>query len=352
MPPSDRDRDLGDCSIASTVHRCSTPCSGTVPSMTSRRLIGKRALQVSPICLGGNVFGWTADEETSFAVLDAFVAAGGNFIDTANIYSAWVPGNVGGESETIIGRWLAARGSRDDVVIATKVGMQGGPQQPKGLTREKIRTGVDASLKRLQTDRIDIFYAHEHDADTPLSETMAAFDELVNEGVVGVVAASNYTADRLAQALAASDEHGYVRYELLQPHYNLMERDGYEGALADLCVAEGITVAPYFALARGFLTGKYRRDQPLPATPRAAGIEKEYLNDRGFQVVDALDSVASAHGARPGEVALAWLLAKPAVVAPIASATNVQQVSELATAAGLALSPAEVALLDEASAVA
>jgi aryl-alcohol dehydrogenase-like predicted oxidoreductase len=266
--------------------------------MTSRRLIGKRGLSVSPICLGGNVFGWTADEETSFAVLDAFVAAGGNFIDTANIYSAWVPGNAGGESEAII------------------------------------------------------FYAHEDDAETPLSETMAAFDELVNEGTIGVVAASNYTASRLREALAASDEHGYARYELLQPHYNLMEREAYEGELAQLCVDEGITVAPYFALARGFLTGKYRRDQPLPATPRAIGIEKDYLNDRGYAVIDALDDVAKGHGARTGEVALAWLLAKPAVVAPIASATNVQQVTELATAAGLSLGTAEVAVLDQASAVA
>ena len=320
--------------------------------MTSRRLIGKRGLSVSPICLGGNVFGWTADEETSFAVLDAFVAAGGNFIDTANIYSAWVPGNAGGESEAIIGRWMASRGSRDDVVIATKVGMQGGPQQPKGLTRDKIRRGAEESLKRLNTDHIDIFYAHEDDEETPLSETMAAFDELVNEGTIGVVAASNYSAARLREALAASDEHGYARYELLQPHYNLMERSGYEGELAQLCVDEGITVAPYFALARGFLTGKYRRDQPLPATPRAAGIEKDYLNDRGYAVVDALDSVAKGHGARVGEVALAWLRAKPAVVAPIASATNVQQVTELAAAAGLALGAAEVSALDEASSVA
>jgi aryl-alcohol dehydrogenase-like predicted oxidoreductase len=318
--------------------------------MRTRHSIGARGLEVAPICLGANVFGWTADPETSFAVLDAYVAAGGNFIDTANNYSAWVPGNEGGESETIIGRWMSERRNRDDVVIATKVGMQGGPTQPKGLTREKIRRGVEASLARLQTDRIDIYYAHEDDAETPLAETMGAFDELVNEGIVGVVGASNYTAARLRDALTASDERGYVRYELLQPHYNLMDRSGYEAELAALCGAEGIAVAPYFALARGFLTGKYRKDQPPPATPRAVGIARDYLNDRGWRVIDTLESVATAHGCRMGEAAIAWLRAKPEVVSPIASATNVQQVAELAAAAGVVLTPAEVALLDSASA--
>lgn len=318
--------------------------------MRTRRTIGARALQVSPICLGGNVFGWSADEETSFEVLDAYVAAGGNFIDTANIYSAWVPGNVGGESESIIGRWLAVRGGRDGLVLATKVGMQGGPDQPKGLTREKIRRGVEESLGRLGVDHIDIFYAHEDDPDTPLAETMAAFDELVREGVIGVVAASNYSAERLRQALAVSDEHGYARYELLQPHYNLMDRDAYEGELAAVCAAEGLGVAPYFALARGFLTGKYRRDSPMPATPRAAGIERDYLNDRGWRVIEALDVVARDHSARLGEVALAWLLAQPSVIAPIASATSVQHVTELAAAAGIVLSSADLERLADASA--
>lgn len=318
--------------------------------MNTRRTIGRRGLQVSPICLGGNVFGWTADEETSFAVLDAYVAAGGNFIDTANVYSAWVPGNVGGESEAIMGRWLTARGNRDDVVIATKVGMQGGPDQPKGLTRDLIRRGVAESLARLQTDRIDVYYAHEDDPQTPLTETMAAFDELVREGVVGVVAASNYSAERLREALSISDEHGYARYELLQPHYNLMDRSAYEGPLADLCVAEDVAVAPYFALARGFLTGKYRRDQPMPTSPRAVGIARDYVNERGWRVVDALDGVADAHGVRPGQVALAWLLTRPGVVAPIASATTVEQVGELAGAASCSLNADDVARLEAASA--
>lgn len=317
--------------------------------MTNRRAIGNSDLQVSPINLGGNVFGWTADEETSFAVLDAYVAAGGNFIDTANIYSAWVPGNAGGESEAIIGRWLAARGNRDDVVIATKVGMQGGPDQPKGLTRDKIRRGVELSLARLQTDHIDLYYAHEDDADTPLAETMAAFDELVREGSVRVVGASNYSAARLRAALDVSAAEGLARYEILQPHYNLLDRSQFEGDLAQLCVAENVSVAPYFALARGFLTGKYRRDTPMPSSPRAAGIQKDYVNDRGWAMLDTLDQVAAAHGATDGQVALAWLLAKPGVVAPIASATSVDQVNELAGAA-IALSADEVAALDAAGA--
>lgn len=318
--------------------------------MTNRRAIGHSDLQVSPINLGGNVFGWTADEETSFAVLDAFVASGGNFIDTANIYSAWVPGNAGGESETIIGKWLTARGNRDDVVIATKVGMQGGPEQPKGLTRDKIRRGAELSLARLQTDHIDLFYAHEDDADTALTETMAAFDELVREGSVRVVGASNYSAQRLREALDVSAREGLARYEILQPHYNLLDRGQYEGELAQLCVDQNVSVAPYFALARGFLTGKYRRDTPMPASPRAAGIEKDYLNGRGWAVLDALDEVAGAHGVTDGQAALAWLLAKPGVVAPIASATSVEQVNELAGAAAVALSADEVAALDAAGA--
>lgn len=318
--------------------------------MHTRREVGTTGLQVSPICLGGNVFGWTADEERSFQVLDAYMAAGGNFIDTANIYSAWVPGNTGGESEAILGRWMATRGNRDQVVLATKVGMQGGPQQPKGLTRDHIRTGIEASLARLGTDHVEILYAHEDDADTPLTETMAAFDELVQEGVVGAVAASNYSAERLAEALQVSDEHGLTRYCMLQPHYNLMERNPYEATLAELCATHDLAVAPYFALARGFLTGKYRKDQPMPPTPRAVGIEREYANDRGWAVVDALDKVAETHSATLGQVALAWLLAKPSVVAPIASATTTEQVAELAGAAALTLTDADIQQLDGASA--
>lgn len=317
--------------------------------MTDLATIGRSDLRVSPICLGANVFGWTADEERSFAILDAFVAGGGNFVDTANVYSAWVPGNQGGESETIIGRWLAARGRRDDVVIATKVGMQGGPTMPKGLTRGLIRAGVDASLERLQTDHIDLYYAHEDDADTPLEETLGAFDELVDEGLVRAVGASNYSAKRLTEALAVSARDGLVRYEILQPHYNLLERD-YESELAGVCAEHDVSVAPYFSLARGFLTGKYRRDGELPASPRAAGISQQYLNDRGWGVVDTQDAVASAHGCTNGQVALAWLRAQPGVVAPIASATTLDQLTELLGAADVTLTADEVERLAAASA--
>ena len=317
--------------------------------MNSRQTIGATTLAVSPLCLGGNVFGWTADEDTSFAVLDAYVAAGGNFIDTANMYSAWVPGHEGGESEAVIGRWCASRGNRDDVVIATKVGMQGGPDQPKGLTRDMIRAGVEASLRRLQTDHIDLYYAHEDDAETPLLETMTAFDELVHEGLVRAVGASNYSAARLRQALDVSTQHGLTRYAALQPQYSLLARDDFESGLAALCETERIAVAPYWVLARGFLSGKYRADGPLPTSPRATGIAADYMNDRGWAVLDAVDQVAQAHDATVSQVALAWALAQPAVVAPIVSATSPDQVAELVGAAALALSSDELADLDAAS---
>lgn len=289
------------------------------------------------------MFGWTCDQDASFAVLDAYVAAGGNFIDTADVYSAWVPGNSGGESEAIIGRWMAARGNRDDLIIATKVGMQGGPDQPKGLDRERI---AEASLGRLATDRIDLYYAHEDDADTPLEETMAAFDELVREGSVRTVAASNYSAERLSEALAASADAGLVRYEGLQPCFNLLERADYEGASEDVCREHRLGVAPYFTLARGFLTGKYRPGAALPNTPRAAGISREYLNDRGWAVLAAVDEVAAVHGATPAQVSLAWLMQRPGITSPIASATTPEQVAEIMGAVDLALTPQEMALLD------
>jgi aryl-alcohol dehydrogenase-like predicted oxidoreductase len=318
--------------------------------MNDRCPIGTTAIAVSPLCLGGNVFGWTTDEEASFAVLDAYVAAGGNFIDTANIYSAWAPGHRGGESEAVIGRWCAARGNRDEVVIATKVGMRGGPDQPKGLTRDLIRTGVEASLRRLQTDHIDLYYAHEDDPDTPLAETMAAFDELVREGLVRAVAASNYSAGRLREALDTSTANGVTRYVALQPQYSLMARDEYEAALADLCQSEQISVAPYWVLARGFLSGKYRAGAPLPASPRASGIADDYMNARGWAVLDALDRVAEAHHVTVSQVALAWALAQPAVVAPIVSATSPEQLTELLGATSITLSSDELAALNAASA--
>jgi aryl-alcohol dehydrogenase-like predicted oxidoreductase len=318
--------------------------------MNERRRIGTSDLLVSPVCLGGNVFGWSADEEMSFAVLDAYAAAGGNFIDTANIYSAWVPGNRGGESEEILGRWMRSRGNRDELVLATKVGMAGGPDQPAGLTRDAIRRGVHESLERLGTDRIDLYFAHIDDPDTPLAETMAAFDELVRAGTIRAVGASQYSAARLAEALDVSAAAGVARFEALQIHYNLMERREYEEDLIEVCGPAGIAVLPFFALARGFLTGKYRPGEQLPSTPRAAGVARDYLNDRGWAVLAAMDAVAAARDAALGQIALAWLLARPGVAAPVASATSPVQVAELAAAADLRLTDEEIAGLDAASA--
>jgi aryl-alcohol dehydrogenase-like predicted oxidoreductase len=315
--------------------------------LSGRRPLGATGLEVSPLCLGGNVFGWTADLDASFAVLDRFVELGGNFIDTANVYSGWAPGNQGGESETIIGRWLTARGTREQVVIATKVGMGSGKFE-KGLARDQIRRGVEESLARLQLEAIDLYYAHEDDPATPLSETMAAFDELVREGLVRAVGSSNYTADRLRQALDVSAVDGVVAFAVHQPHFNLLDRDGYEGPLEQLCRERGLGVAPYFALARGFLSGKYRPDQPLPASGRAAGVARDYMNPRGWRMLETVDRIAAGHGVSQTQVAIAWLLHRPGITAPIVSATAPAQVSELADAAGVALSDQDIAALDAA----
>jgi aryl-alcohol dehydrogenase-like predicted oxidoreductase len=303
--------------------------------------IGATDLDVFALCLGGNVFGWTADESASFAVLDAFVEGGGNLIDTSDSYSAFVPGNVGGESEAIIGRWLRTRGRRDDVLLATKVGRRPGHL---GLSRANIATAIDESLARLQTDRVDLYYAHRDDPQTPLEETLGAFDELVREGKVRHIAASNYDAPRLAEALAVSDREGYARFVALQPHYNLVERASFEGDLQDLCEREGLGVLPYFALARGFLTGKYRSADGDAPSPRA-GEARAYLDDRGRRVLAALDEVAAAHDA-----AVAWLAAQPSVVAPIASARSVEQLPDLMAGARLELGAGELAALTAASA--
>lgn len=305
---------------------------------------------MAPLCLGGNVFGWSADEEASAAVLDAYAAAGGNAIDSANVYSAWAPGNRGGESEAIVGRWLAGRPDRDDLVIATKVGMAGGPGQPKGLTRELVLRGAEESLRRLQLDRIDLYYAHEDDPGTPLEETLGAFDELVRQGLVRTIAASNYPAERLAEALRLSEERGLARFEALQPPYNLVARDGYEGELEELCLAERLGVATYFSLARGFLTGKYRPGRPLPDSPRAAGVARAYMNEGGLAVLEVLDRVAEAHDASPAQVALAWNMARPGVTCAIASATTPDQARELMGAVDLELSDDDVAALTGAPA--
>ncbi len=307
--------------------------------------LGNTELDVFGLCLGGNVFGWTIDEARSFEVLDAYVQAGGNFIDTADSYGRRGPHGAG-ESERIIGRWMAARGNRDDLVIATKVGMA---PDLKGLSEENVLGGAEASLERLQTDRIDLYYAHEDDSGTTLQETLGAFGKLVEEGKIRYAAASNYSAERLSKALEVGEREGMASFVALQPHYNLMERD-YEQELAPLCEREGLACLPYFALARGFLSGKYRRDGEQIESARAAGVHDSYANERGFGVLEALDEVAEAHDAPVAAVSLAWLLAKPTVAAPIASATSTEQLGELVAAVELELSSAELARLDEASA--
>jgi aryl-alcohol dehydrogenase-like predicted oxidoreductase len=307
--------------------------------------IGSTKLELFPLALGGNVFGWTADEKTSFAVLDAYAAAGGNFIDTADAYSAWVPGNSGGESETIIGRWLSSRGNREKMIIATKVGMH-----PKlsGLSPATIRTAAEGSLRRLQTDYIDLYFAHQDDENTPLEETLRAFDQLVEERKVRYVAASNYSAARLQEALTTSDRAGLVRYVALQQHYNLVERDKYEGELADVVAREGLSSVPYFALASGFLTGKYRPGAKVDS--QRAEKAGRYLNDKGIKILAALDEVAAAHDVSVASVALAWLAAQPTVVALIASARTPQQLPDLLRATDLRLTKNELNRLSEASA--
>lgn len=298
-----------------------------------------------PLCLGGNVFGWTIDEERSFAVLDAYFAAGGNFIDTADSYGRRGSGGAG-ESERIIGRWIAARGNREQLVIATKVGMS--PELP-GLSRETIRRGIHGSLDRLGLDSVDIYYAHRDDPNVPFEETLGAFGELIEEGKIRHAAASNYSAARLQQAVDVGQGAGMAAYAALQPLYNLMERQAYEGELAEVCARNGLACIPYFGLARGFLTGKYRRDGPPVDSPRAAGVRESYFNARGFAVLDALDAVAAAHDVPVAAVALAWLLAQPTVLAPIASATSPEQLGELMACATLELSAAELAQLNAAS---
>ena len=312
-----------------------------------KRKLGRSGLEVAPLVLGGNVFGWTAGEATSFQLLDAFVAAGFNCIDTADTYSRWAPGHQGGESEAIIGRWLKQRGNRDKVVIATKVGMDMGGDK-KGLARAYILREVEDSLKRLQTDYIDLYQSHTDDAATPLEETLEAYAQLTKQGKVRAIGASNYKADRLAQAAKVSRERGYPRYESLQPLYNLCERADYEKTLEPVCAEHGLGVIPYFSLAAGFLTGKYRSEADLGKSPRGQGIKK-YLNERGFRILDALDKVAGQTGSTPTAVALAWLLARPSVTAPIASATSLEQLDTLLAGTRLQLDRQAVELLNQAS---
>ncbi|MCX4423116.1 aldo/keto reductase [Streptomyces mirabilis] len=314
--------------------------------MTSLRKLGSSDLEVFPFSLGGNVFGWTADEAQSFAVLDAYTAGGGNFVDTADGYSAWIPGHTGGESETIIGKWFAARGNRSDVVLATKVSTH---PEYKGLSPANIKAAADASLRRLGTDYIDLYYTHFDDTSVPVEEIIGALDELVRAGKVREIAASNISAERLAESVEFSDREGLARYVALQPHYNLVSRDTYEGPLQEVASRTGLAAVPYFALASGFLTGKYRPGTTVDSA-RAEGAGKHLDTERGIRVLAALDEVAGAHGAEVATVALAWLAARPTVAAPIASARTVEQLPALLAVADLTLTDAEVARLTEASA--
>jgi aryl-alcohol dehydrogenase-like predicted oxidoreductase len=317
--------------------------------MNYRRL-GRTGLKVSELCLGTMQFGWTTDAHNGFAVMDAFVEAGGNFIDTADVYSRWSEGNPGGVAEQIIGRWMAARGNREQMVLATKVRgrMWDGPNG-EGLSRLHILRACEESLRRLQTDHIDLYQSHFFDADTPIDETMRAFDDLVRAGKVRYAGCSNYPAWRLTKALWASDKLGLARYDSLQPHYNLAYRAEFERELKPLCEEEGLGVIPYSPLAGGFLTGKYTRDH-VPASARAARIREKYLNERGFAILDALQDVARSSSLTPSQAALAWLLAQPVVTAPIIGANTVEQLADSLGAAGVRLAPEEMAALDQASA--
>ncbi|MBV9772224.1 MAG: aldo/keto reductase [Bryobacterales bacterium] len=312
------------------------------------RKLGGSGLEVSPICLGGNVFGWTADETTSFAILDAFLGAGFNFIDTADVYSRWVPGHKGGESETVLGSWFKRSRHRQKVILATKVGIEMAPDK-KGLSKAYILREVEESLQRLQTDYIDLYQSHSDDANTPLEETLEAYSQLIKQGKVLAIGASNYKAERLAEALKVAKQNGLPRYECLQPHYNLYERAAYEQDLEPLCEEEGVGVIPYFALASGFLTGKYRSESDLAKGPRGQMVKK-YLDERGFRILAALDQVAAKFRSTPGKVAIAWLIARPSITAPIASATTVEQLNELVDAANLALDAGSIEALNQASA--
>ncbi len=313
----------------------------------NKRMLGKSGLKVAPLAFGGNVFGWTVDESTSFKLLDNFVAAGFNLIDTADVYSYWVPGNHGGESETIIGNWLKSSGDREKVLIATKVGMEMGPDK-KGLSRSYIFKAVEDSLRRLQTDYIDLYQSHTDDPETPIEETLSAYSELIKQGKVRAIGASNFTAERLKESIRLSEENGLPRYESLQPLYNLYDREDYETNLEPVCVEEEIGVIPYFALASGFLTGKYRREADLSKSPRGQGVKK-YLDERGMRILDALDRVAKQHRSTPTRVALAWLVARPSITAPIASATNLEQLNDLIEGANLVLDAESMEILNQAS---
>ncbi|WP_413723404.1 aldo/keto reductase [Sodalis sp. RH24] len=313
------------------------------------RTLGRSGITVPPLAFGGNVFGWTIDRQMSFRLLDALAERGLNFIDTADVYSAWVDGNQGGESETIIGEWLKKSGRRDGMIIATKVGKPMGGDK-KGLSAGYIKRAVEESLKRLQTDYIDLYQSHDDDKSVPLEETLAAFDALIKAGKVRAIGASNYEGPRLAQALRISEQNGLARYETLQPKFNLYDRQEYEQNLAPVVTAHGVGVINFYALASGFLTGKYRATEDAAKSPRGQSVVEGYLNPRGLRILKALDAVSEQHQVTPTQVALAWNLKQPGITAPIASATSVEQLDELAQALELRLSAEDVRVLDEASA--
>ena len=312
------------------------------------RPLGRSGLQVSPLCFGGNVFGWTADEKTSFSLLDAWLDAGFNFVDTADVYSTWAPGHTGGESEAVIGKWLKASGKRDKVVIATKVGKDMGEGRI-GLKPAYIRRAVEDSLRRLQVDVIDLYQSHDDDASTPLEETLGCYASLIEQGKVRAIGASNYKAARLQEALDTSKRMGVPRYESLQPLYNLYDRAVFEQELQPLCAREDVGVINFYALAAGFLTGKYRSTADAAKSPRGAGVTKKYLNERGLRILGALDEAARRTGSTPSAVAIAWNMARPAVTSPIASATTLEQLQQLVRAAQMQLDADTLQLLDDAS---
>ena len=311
-----------------------------------KRKLGKTGFEIAPLALGGNVFGWTADEPTSFKLLDSFIDKGFNLVDTADIYSHWVPGHKGGESESIIGKWLKHSGKRSKVVLATKVGMAMG-EDKKGLSASYIRQAVEDSLRRLQTDYIDLYQSHKDDPNTPLEETLQAFGDLIDQGKVRAIGASNYSGQRLAEALEISQQKGLARYETLQPEYNLYARFAYDSDLEQLCQKQGLGVISYFSLASGFLSGKYRSEADLSTSPRGQMVKK-YLNARGLRILDALDQVAKQYQATPTQIALAWLIARPSITAPIASATNLRQLDELTQAPNIELDQSSIELLNKA----
>ncbi len=317
--------------------------------MQTRRM-GRTGLYVTPICFGGNVLGWTTDQQRSFEVLDTFVAGGGNFIDSADVYSRWAPGHVGGESERILGDWMQARNNRTSLIVATKVGMRmdDGPNG-EGLSRYRIIKHVEDSLKRLKTDYIDLYQSHADDLNTPLDETLRAYDDLISSGKVRYIGASNFAAWRLTKALWVSERHNLARYECVQPRYNLVMREEYERELEPMCISEGVGVITYSSLASGFFSGKYRAGQALPSSPRAGGVQANYMNERGFKILAAVDAVAKQLNTTSGQVALAWIMARPGITAAIASGTTSEQVKDLTASANLVLPAEAIASLTEAS---